>query len=141
LVVKIVRIKRADLPKSIKIAISSATYDSGKITYTFSKPHKLLKGNSINIMGSIPSEFNQTNATVTNVINENKFQIDKTVTSTYISGGYIEIPINSSLDQYYLIKYRIVNDQNETSQWSPLFAVKNTYEEDVPFIYLDGGEG
>ena len=51
------------------------------------------------------------------------------------------MPISQTAEKdTYLVKYRIVNSQNETSQWSPLFAIKNTYEDDPGFTYLDGGE-
>jgi hypothetical protein len=138
LVVKKVRILRSELPSLIKINIGLAEYNNNTVTYTFTKPHRLKVGNTINISGIVPSEFNQNNAKIKS-ITETTFTIDKTVTSSYISGGYIEIPVNPLVDTY-LIKYRVVNNQNKVSQWSPLFAVKNTYQEDVPFTYLDGGE-
>jgi hypothetical protein len=141
LVVKKVRVPRSELPSLIKVSIASATYDDieNTITYTFSKPHRVGVGYTVNISSAIPAEFNQTNAKVIDVVNTTSFTIAKTVTSSYISGGYIEVPVNPSIDTY-LVKYRIVNNQNEFSQWSPLFAVKNTYEEDTFFSYLDGGE-
>ncbi len=127
------------------IATSSAgsgthtVYSGDTVTYTFSKPHRVEVGYTVNISSAIPAEFNQTNAKVIDVVNTTSFTIAKTATSSYISGGYIEVPVNPSIDTY-LVKYRIVNNQNEFSQWSPLFAVKNTYEEDTFFSYLDGGE-
>lgn len=141
MVVKKVRVPRSELPSSIKINITLAEYDDidNTVTYTFSKPHRVQVGYIVNISSAIPAEFNQTNAKVIDVVDENSFTIAKTVTSAYISGGYIEVPVNPSIDTY-LIKYRVVNNQNQFSQWSPLIAVQNTYEEDASFVYLDGGE-
>ncbi len=127
------------------IATSSAgsgthtVYSGDTVTYTFSKPHRAEVGYIVNISSAVPAEFSQTNAKVIAVPNDLSFTISKTVTSAYISGGYIEVPVNPSIDTY-LIKYRIVNNQNQYSQWSPLFPVKNTYQEDSSFNYLDGGE-
>lgn len=143
MVVKQVRVSRSELPSFVRIGISSVTVNdiAETITYVFKKPHRMLVGYSIDIVATSPSEFNQSNAKVITVNSANSFTINKTVSagSSYISGGYIEVPISPETDKY-LVRYRITNSKNETSQWSPLFEIDNSYDEDTPFNYLDGGE-
>lgn len=141
MVVKKVRVARSSFPNQVRINIESVTNNgNGTLTYNFTKPHKLLQNYVTNITNTIPSEFNQSNAKILSVSNEgSSFTITKTVTSSYISGGYIEIPITPETDTY-LVRYRIVNKKNETSQWSPLFGIINNHEDDVNFNYFDGGE-
>lgn len=135
-----VRIARSSLPNKVRVSITSAIDNgNGTVTYSFNKPHRLLSGYIVDILNVSPSEFNQSNAKVIIVNNEISFTISKTTTAKYVSGGYIEVPINAETDTY-LVRYRIVNKKNETSQWSPLFTISNSYDEDTAFNYLDGGE-
>jgi hypothetical protein len=78
--------------------IAGVSADGKTVTYTYSSPTTLVKGDDVSISGVNPSTFNVSSAAVLKAT-ANQFVIAKQASGRYVSGGYVALANREKIQQ------------------------------------------